>query len=603
LVPNGSQENGQLNGHRDIDARTAPFIPGNYLFAIFQWLAERNTGRCHEAAGENPEDCPKCNFAARIFDHLLSPNGSECPTPMLVASNAIGQWIDSTLERRSNNTEGVSHMDAAAHESLTNRCAEFVETVFRSLHIINRGFGIRLIRREEPHFMRSSFSFRRRPIFCSIPIILCCVLPSPVLGADATRASSNWPQWRGPLGTGVSPDGDPPVEFSETKNMRWKVAIPGKGHSTPIVWGDRVYLTTAVPIGEPLEKPRFSGRVGAHDNLPITHRHKFVALALSRRDGKILWQKTLSDGLPLEGGHNTASLASASPVTDGERVFAFFGSQGLFCLDMDGNLKWKVDLGDMHTKHGHGEGSTPVLFGETLVVNWDHEGQSFVVAFDKRTGKQRWRSSRDEVTSWATPIVVQVQGKPQVVISGTDRVRSYDLASGKIVWQCGGLAHNIVASPVAGNGMVFVGSSYEKRALLAIRLKGSQGDITGTDRVAWRRTRGTPYVPSPLLYGDSLYFLTHYQGIITRVRAKTGEDAPGAFRLGVARNIYASPVAAANRVYVTDSDGMTLVLSHHEKPKILAVNRLHDRFSASAAIADRELFLRGEKHLYCLASE
>ena len=451
--------------------------------------------------------------------------------------------------------------------------------------------------------MQSSLRSWQLAILCSILIVLCNALPAHVRAEEVTRAAGNWPQWRGPLGTGVAPDADPPIEFSETKNIRWKVALSGQGHSTPVIWGDRVFLTTAVPFGTSLKEPRYSGRPGAHDNLPVTHRHQFVALGLNRRDGKILWQKTLSDGLPREGGHNTASLASASPVTDGEHLFAFFGSGGLFCLDLDGDLKWKVDLGDMHTKHGHGEGSSPVLYGETLVVNWDHEGKSFVVAFDKRTGHERWRSDRDEVTSWATPIVVQHEGKPQVVISGTDRVRGYDLASGKVVWQCGGLANNIVASPVAAEGMVFVGSSYEKRVLLAIRLKGARGDITGTDRVAWRRMRGTPYVPSPLLYGDSLYFLSHYQGILTRVRAKTGADAPGAFRLGGVRNIYASPVGAADRVYVTDLDGVTIVFSHSAEPKPLALNRLNDRFAASAAIAGKELFLRGEKYLYCIAQE
>jgi outer membrane protein assembly factor BamB len=238
-----------------------------------------------------------------------------------------------------------------------------------------------------------------------------------------------------------------------------------------------------------------------------------------------------------------------------------------------------------------------------LVVNWDHEGESFVVAFDKNTGKQRWKVAREEVTSWATPIVVEHAGKPQVVISGTDRVRGYDLASGKVIWECGGLASNIVASPVAGNGMVFVGSSYEKRVLLAIRLDGARGDITGTNRVAWGRTRGTPYVPSPLLYDESLYFLTHYQGILTGVQAKTGEDAPGAFRLAGVRNIYASPVGAADRVYVTDLEGMTVVISHSDTPQLLALNRLNDSFAASAAIVGKELFLRGEKHLYCIAED
>jgi len=270
---------------------------------------------------------------------------------------------------------------------------------------------------------------------------------------------------------------------------------------------------------------------------------------------------------------------------------------------MDGEPQWEKDLGEMQTKHEHGEGSSPALYGVTLVVNWDPEGQSFVAAFDKRTGRQRWRAARDEVTSWATPIVIEHAGKQQVIISGTHRVRGYDLATGALIWECAGLSANIVASPVAADGMVYAGSSYDKRALLAIRLDGAKGDITETDRVLWRRTRGTPYVPSPLLYGNSLYFLRHYQGILSRVDTTTGEDQGGPFRLGGLRDIYASPVAAADRIYITDRNGTTLVISHDDNPSVLAQNRLDDSFSASAALVGNEIILRGEKNLYCIAEE
>jgi outer membrane protein assembly factor BamB len=422
------------------------------------------------------------------------------------------------------------------------------------------------------------------------------VAPDP--RGDAVRF---WPQWRGPLGTGAAPHADPPTGWSESENVRWKTALPGKGHSSPIVWGDRIFVTTAVPSG-PVLKPIFTHAPGAHDNAPVTRRQQFVVLAVSRRDGSILWRNTVHDGLPQEGAHRTASFASHSPVTDGRHVFAFFGSHGVYALDLDGHLIWKADLGRMRPLHGHGEGSSPALHGDTLVVNWDHEGQSFVVALDKRTGRRRWRVERDEVTSWATPIVVEHRGRQQVVVSGTRRIRGYDLATGKTLWECAGLSANVVASPVAGDGMVFAGSSYEKRALLAIRLDGAKGDITGTDRVAWTRARGTPYVPSPLLYEGALYFLAHYQGILTRVDARTGADAPGPFRLPGIGDVYASPVAAAGRVYLTDRDGNTLVLGGGKRPEVLALNRLDDSFSASAALAGRELFLRGERHLYSLAA-
>jgi outer membrane protein assembly factor BamB len=417
---------------------------------------------------------------------------------------------------------------------------------------------------------------------------------------NETTAQSNWPQWRGPLSTGVAPDANPPMEWSEDKNVQWKTELPGKGHSTPIVWGDRIFVTTAIPHGEALE-PKYADAFGGHNNLPVTHRQKFVVLALSRVDARIIWQRTLHAGLPHEGGHSTASFASNSPVTDGEHLFAFFGSNGLYALDLDGGPLWTVDLGNMETKHGHGEGSSPALYGDILIINWDHEGGSFLAAFDKRTGAELWRVERDEVTSWATPIVVEHEAEPQVIVCGTERVRGYELASGKVIWECRGLSANIVASPVAADGLVFAGSSYDTRAFLAIRLAGAHGDISGTEQVVWARRRGTPYVPSPLLYGNALYFLNHYQGVLTRVHAKTGEDQPGTFRVAGVRNVYASPAGAAGRVYVTGLGGTTTVISDQNPPILLAVNRLDDSFSASAAIAGNQFFLRGEKYLYCIA--
>jgi outer membrane protein assembly factor BamB len=424
-----------------------------------------------------------------------------------------------------------------------------------------------------------------------------------VIAAHAANASdTDWPQWRGPLGTGVAPNSDPPVEWSDTKNIRWKAALPGKGHSTPVIWDQRIYLTTAIPYGEALP-PRKSTAPGTHDGEPVTHRHQFDVLAIDRGTGKIVWQTTVHKKLPHEGGHYTGSLASNSVVTDGQHIYAFFGSHGLYCLDMTGKVVWQEQLSEMQTKHGHGESASPVLSGGLVFINWDHDGPCFVAAYDKRTGKQVWKKDRDEETSWSSPIVVDVEGKPQLIVAGTNRVRGYEPATGKVIWECGGLSSNIVATPVSANGMLYAGSSYEKRSFLAIRLERARGDITDSSQVAWTRSRGTPYVPSPLLYGDSLYYLTHYQGILSRVDAITGTDQPGAFRLDGIGNIYASPVAGGGRVYVTDLDGNTIVLSHDNKPRPLSVNHLDDVFSASAAIVGRELFLRGRQHLYCIAEE
>ena len=422
-----------------------------------------------------------------------------------------------------------------------------------------------------------------------------------VHAAESANAARFWPQWRGPLGTGVAPHAKPPVEWSETKNVRWKTALPGKGHSTPIVWGDRVFITTAAPYGEALPA-KYSGTPGGHDEEPITHRHKFMLLAVDRRDGKILWDRTLREELPHQGGHHTASLASGSPVTDGEHIFAFFGSWGLYCVDLNGELRWQSDLGQLNILHGHGEGSSPALYGDTLIVNWDHEGDSFVAAFDKRTGKQRWKTARGRGSSWTTPIVVEHGGKAQVIVSGSQRIYGYDLVSGEVLWHCGGLSvENVVSSPVAGHGMVFAGSTYDQPGMLAIRLDGAAGDITGTKQVVWHRRQGASYVPSPLLYGEALYFHYHYQGMLTRLNARTGEEQPGAIRLPGIYNVYASPVAAAGRVYVTARDGVVAVLKDGASPAVIAQNRLDDRFSASPALAGNQLFLRGERFLYCIA--
>ena len=298
------------------------------------------------------------------------------------------------------------------------------------------------------------------------------------------------------------------------------------------------------------------------------------------------------------------SPASASPVTDGERVFVFFGSFGLFCLTMeDGEPVWQADLGRMHSKHGHGEGSSPTLCGEVLIVNWDHEGSSYVIAFDKRTGRQRWKVNRDEVTSWATPLVVEHNGAVQVVISGTGRVRGYDPENGRVIWECGGLSANVVASPVSADGIVIAASSYDTSTMVAIRLDGARGDITGTGQIAWSRVQRTPYVPSPLLEGGAVWFLRHYQGILSRVVTESGEEPTGPFRLGPIRNVYASPVAAAGRIHITDLEGTTLVMTGDARPKLLSINRLDDSFSASAAIVDSQLYLRGRSYLYCVAED
>ena len=447
-----------------------------------------------------------------------------------------------------------------------------------------------------------------------IGLLLALALACPTAAGEAKRIPSEvsspvpeldpyWPAWRGPLANGVGPHADPPVTWSETSNVRWKLALPGKGHSTPIVFGDKVFVTAAVPVGGTLP-PVFDDAPGVHDSVPVTHRHQFVLCAIDRALGKIAWQTTAREEFPHEGGHTTGSLASNSPVTDGHLIYAMFGSRGLHAYDLQGQLVWRKDLGKMHTLHAHGEGSSPVISGDTLIVVWDQEteGGSFLYTFDKQTGQQRLKIARDEKTAWATPIVVEHQGRSQIVTSATQRIRSYDLTTGELLWEAGGLSQNVVSSPVAGFGMVFSGSSYDRQAMFGIRLDGAKGDITGTSQVAWKLNRLTPYVASPLLYGDTLYFVRHNQNVLSRMEPVSGSFRGDPLRLeGIRDFIFASPVGAANRIYVTSRDGVTVVLSHDRTNAQLATNHLEDSFSASPALAGKELYLRGERYLYCIA--
>ena len=431
----------------------------------------------------------------------------------------------------------------------------------------------------------------------------CALAFSAVAEKPAPPADQGWMQWRGPLANGVSPSANPPVEWSEQKNVRWKIPLPGKAHSSPIVSGSHVYLTAAVPFGQSLP-PVHDTAPGTHDGVPVTQRHQFIVLAVNRRDGRIAWRKVVREEFPHEGGHNTGSQASSSPTSDGQRIYAFFGSRGLYCLDLKGEVLWQRDLGRMRTLHAHGEGSSPVLHGDTLIVCWDHEGESFLYAFDKTTGKERWKVARDEKTSWSTPLVVESEGRAQVIVSATKRVRGYDLATGTQLWECAGLTDNVVSSPVYGNGLLITGNSYYQQAMLAIRLAGAKGDITGTGAVVWQLRRMTPYVSSPLLYGDTLYFLRHNQNILIRLDPATGQPRGEPLRLDGLRDfIFASPVGAAGRIYITARDGTTTVLRHDRENATLAVNHLEDSFSASPALADGELYLRGERFLYCLAEK
>jgi outer membrane protein assembly factor BamB len=418
-------------------------------------------------------------------------------------------------------------------------------------------------------------------------------------GAEAARY---WPQWRGPLMTGVAPQAKPPVEWSETKNVKWKVEIPGKGSATPVVWGDRLYVLTAVPgkaaaVAPPAVAPAAPGGRGPAGTRADTVQ-KFTILALRRSDGKVLWEKVLREELPHEGTHATGTWASASAATDGEMVFAHFGSRGLYALDASGKVVWEKDLGDMQIKLAFGEGSSPALARDRLFVQWDHEGDSFMVALDRKTGRELWRQKRDERTSWASPLVVEHEGRTQVVTSATNRVRSYDAGTGEILWESAGMTQNAIPTPVHADGLVILTSGFRGNALLAVKLAEARGDLASSKAVAWSLDRDTPYVPSPLLYGEELYFLKGNNGLLSCFNARTGERLYGPERLEGVPNVYASPLGAGGRVYVVGRDGKTAVIERGPAFRLLATNTLDEGFDASPVAVDGELYLRGTRHLY-----
>ena len=420
-----------------------------------------------------------------------------------------------------------------------------------------------------------------------------------VTGADFT---ANWHQWRGPENTGLSRTASPPLEWSEEKNVQWKVAIQGSGSSSPIVWGDQVFLLTAVDTGRidpslpaPEEQPdRVFGI-----KFPNT-AFSFVTLCLDRNTGREVWRRVSTERIPHEGHHKDNNFASASPMTDGRRLVCWFGSAGLFTYDLGGGLLWKRRLGKVHMGASLGEGASPVLHDDKIVIVRDHQRQSYIEALDAQTGETLWRKNRDEDNSWATPAVVRHSGVTQVIVSGSNKIISYNLDNGDIVWRCGGLTDNPIPAPIIHDDRVICMTGYKGHSALAIRLD-SKDDVSGSDKVIWSLDRGAPYVPSPVLYDGLLFFNQSSQARWSCVDAGTGEVFVDRVKLPGQFGIYASPVAADGRIFVTDRNGTTLVLNRGKELKILATNKLDDSFHASPALVGKQLFLRGRRFLYCLA--
>jgi outer membrane protein assembly factor BamB len=445
---------------------------------------------------------------------------------------------------------------------------------------------------------------------CGVVLLFVCSLA--LSGSRATldtvsAGDNNWPQWRGPQGSGVSAEKNLPTEWSDTRNVLWKTEIAGRGHSSPIIWGNRIFLTTSiegpvVPGAKAVTHIR-RGRAYRHpDSVGGDHSYTIKVLCLDRDAGRILWERTAYEGTVHDDRHRKNTFASATPVTDGRFVWALFDAEGVYCYDFDGKLVWKKSLGKI-AKMGMGNGMSPVLYQNLIILQCDQEDggpDSFIAALDKFTGNEVWRVARTQRKTYATPVLVSTPQRKELIASGAESTVSYDPASGMELWRSEGVVSHAIPSAVSGHGMVFVsgGSSGQPKLAIGIRLGGS-GDLNGTPYIVWKYNKGTAYVPSPILYGDYLYLMTD-AGIITCLEAKTGEVKYEGGRVPVPATFTSSPVAFEDKILVTSEDGDTFVIKAGPVFEVIRTNSLGEPVYASIAIGAGKLFLRGARHLYCI---
>ena len=409
------------------------------------------------------------------------------------------------------------------------------------------------------------------------------VAPAPLSGQDLdgvkmvrpdAEGERYWPRWRGPSGQGVVTDTDYPDTWTETTNVLWKTEVPGRGHSSPIVWDDRIFLTTS----------RNRGR-------------QVSILSFRRSDGQLLWEADAPAG-QAEYVHNKNSPAAATATTDGERVYASFGSRGMLAVDFAGNLIWHRDLGRIDNYHG--PAGSPLLYQDSVIIYQDQSGSAFVTALDARTGQIRWRTEREARVGWGTPIAITVGDHDELIVSSQRLVQSYDPVTGDELWRCDGMLREVIPTPVVGHGLVFCASG-RAGPTLAIR-PGGQGDVTQT-HLEWKTTRGSPFVPSPVIYGDYLYQVNDMSSIITCLNAKTGETV-WQERLGRPRRegISASPVIVDDKLFVTNDEGQTFVLRTGPNFEILHINDIGARTLASPALVDGIWYMRTSRELIAIGN-
>ena len=421
--------------------------------------------------------------------------------------------------------------------------------------------------------------------------------------ASSIFAGANWPQFRGSL-SGVAEDEALPDVWSTTKNVVWTVEIPGRGWSSPVVWGDKIFLTSVIKGGA-LEIPRKGLYIGGNRKTPSDKTHRWMVYCIDFNNANILWERLAHKGIPRHPLHVKNTHASETPVTDGERLYAYFGNIGLFCYDLKGGELWSKKLGTFKTRYNWGTAASPVLHKDRLFIVNDNEEQSFVVALDKKTGKQIWRVDRDEKSNWATPYIWQNNLRTELITSGRPKVRSYDL-DGRLLWEMGGMSSIVIPTPLAKHGLLYISSGYvgnRERPLYAIR-PGAVGDITLKDDetsnkyVAWCQKKGGPYNPSPLAYGDYLYVL-YDRGLFSCYDARTGNELYGRQRIAADATAFtSSPWANNGKIFCLSEDGDTFVIQAGPKFKVLGRNKLDEMCMATPAAVRRNLIIRTISKLY-----
>ncbi|MGA2135274.1 MAG: PQQ-binding-like beta-propeller repeat protein [Bryobacteraceae bacterium] len=408
-----------------------------------------------------------------------------------------------------------------------------------------------------------------------------------------------WPGWRGPSSNGVSELKNLPSAWSNSRNVAWKAAVPGRGHSSPVIWGNRIFLTTDIegdvlPGAAPI-KHTVEGQPFRHpDSVGGNRKHTLKVLCFEASSGKQLWEQTAYEGPVYDDIHKFNTYASPTPVTDGKFLYAYFESQGLYKYDFDGHLLWKMSLGGIATL-GVGTGVSPVLFDDKILIlaDQDEGAASFLAAISTADGKVAWKVKRKESVNWTTPVIVESGKQPLLIVPSMESVAAYDPHNGQELWRAAGLESNSVHTAVFGHGMVYVTSGFPKKIVMAIRLDPAKGQ----DRIAWKYDKGTGYIPSPILYGDYLYVMTG-AGLLTCLDAMTGEPKYEGKRFPQPGQFTGAPVAFDGKLMITSNDGDTYVVKAGPEFEVLSTNSLGEPVYASLALAGDSVYIRSAGSLF-----